>query len=114
MTPFRQHTVPTPPPKALGTSYPRTRDAPCKPSWKHSPARLNIRGAMANTFLLAQGKKIGKSLAEADLVATAREIMDKAKTTKREIVLPVDVVVAEKFEAHTPWRVVDADKVGTK
>src|SRR6476661_3115714 len=75
---------------------------------------LIIGGAMANTFLLAQGKKIGKSLAEADLVATAREIMDKAKTTKREIVLPVDVVVAEKFEAHTPWRVVDADKVGTK
>jgi len=75
---------------------------------------LIIGGAMANTFLLAQGKKVGKSLAEADLVATAREIVDKAKTAKREIVLPVDVVVAEKFEAHTPWRVVDADKVGTK
>ena len=75
---------------------------------------LIIGGAMANTFLLAQGKNVGKSLAEADLVATAREIMDKAKTAKREIVLPVDVVVAEKFEAHTPWRVVDADKVGTK
>jgi phosphoglycerate kinase len=75
---------------------------------------LIIGGAMANTFLLAQGKNVGKSLAEADLVATAREIMDKAKTAKREIVLPVDVVVAEKFEAHTPWRVVDANKVGTK
>jgi len=75
---------------------------------------LIIGGAMANTFLLAQGKNVGKSLAEADLVATAREIMDKVKTAKREIVLPVDVVVAEKFEAHTPWRVVDADKVGTK
>src|SRR6185295_10961410 len=53
---------------------------------------LIIGGAMANTFLLAQGKNIGKSLVEADLVATAREIMDKAKTAKREIVLPVDVV----------------------
>jgi len=74
---------------------------------------LIIGGAMANTFLLAQGKKIGKSLAEADLVATAREIMDKAKTTKREIVLPVDVVVAEKFEANAPSRVVDVDKVST-
>src|SRR5438132_432596 len=46
---------------------------------------LVIGGAMANTFLLAQGKKIGKSLAEADLVATAREIVDKAKAEKREI-----------------------------
>ncbi len=72
---------------------------------------LIIGGAMANTFLLAQGKKVGKSLAEADLLATAREIMDKAKTTKREIVLPVDVVVAEKFEANAPSRVVDVDKV---
>jgi len=73
---------------------------------------LIIGGAMANTFLLAQGKKIGKSLAEADLVATASEILEKAKTAKREIVLPVDVVVAEKFEAHSPTGVVDADKVG--
>jgi phosphoglycerate kinase len=73
---------------------------------------LIIGGAMANTFLLAQGQKVGKSLVEADLVATARTIMDKAKATKREIVLPVDVVVAEKFEAHAPSRVVDADKVG--
>src|SRR5262245_49394652 len=73
---------------------------------------LIIGGAMANTFLLAQGKKIGKSLAEADLVATAREIMDKAKAAKRDIILPVDVVVAEKFEAHAPSRVVDVDKVG--
>jgi phosphoglycerate kinase len=71
---------------------------------------LIIGGAMANTFLLAQGKKVGKSLAEADLVATAREIVDKAKTAKREIVLPVDVVVAEKFEAQTPWRVVGRHK----
>jgi len=67
---------------------------------------------MANTFLLAQGKKVGKSLAEADLVATARTIMGKAKTTKREILLPVDVVVAEKFAAHAPSRVVDVDSVG--
>jgi phosphoglycerate kinase len=73
---------------------------------------LIIGGAMANTFLLAQGMKVGKSLAEVDLIATAREILDKAKTSKREIVLPVDVVVAEKFEAHAPSRVVDADKVG--
>jgi len=75
---------------------------------------LIIGGAMANTFLLAQGKNVGKSLAEADLVGTAREIIEKAKATKREILLPADVVVAEKFEAHAPSRVVDTDKVGGK
>src|SRR5262249_12210372 len=75
---------------------------------------LIIGGAMANTFLLAQGKAVGKSLVEADLLDTAREIMKKAKATKREIVLPVDVVVAEKFEAHAPSRVVDSDEVGAK
>jgi phosphoglycerate kinase len=73
---------------------------------------LIIGGAMANTFLLAQGKNVGKSLVEASLAVTAREIMDKAKAARREIVLPVDCVVAEKFEAHAPSRVVGADKVG--
>src|SRR4029078_1205773 len=71
---------------------------------------LIIGGAMANTFLLAQGKGVGKSLVEDDLVGTAREIMAKAKATKREIVLPVDAVVAQKFEARAPSRVVDVDK----
>ena len=71
---------------------------------------LIIGGAMANTFLLAQGKGVGKSLVEADLVGTAREIMVKAKATKREIVLPIDAVVAQKFEARAPSRVVDVDK----
>ena len=66
---------------------------------------------MANTFLLAQGKDVGKSLAEPDLVPTARKILDKAKAEKREIILPVDVVAADKFEAHASSRVVDADKV---
>jgi phosphoglycerate kinase len=73
---------------------------------------LIIGGAMANTFLLAQDKQVGKSLVEADLVATAKKTMDEAKLAKREIVLPVDVVVAEKFAANAPSRVVDAGKVG--
>ncbi len=73
---------------------------------------LIIGGAMANTFLLAQGKKMGKSLVEADLVGTAQKIMAQAKDTKREIVLPVDVVVAQKFEANAPSRVVAVDDVG--
>jgi phosphoglycerate kinase len=73
---------------------------------------LIIGGAMANTFLAALGRQVGKSLHEPDLVATARAIMDKAKATRREIVLPVDAVVAEKLEANVPTRVVDVDKVG--
>lgn len=73
---------------------------------------LIIAGAMANTFLLALGKPVGKSLVERDLVDTARKIMDEAKAAQREIVLPVDAIVAEKFEAHAPSRAVDVDAVG--
>jgi phosphoglycerate kinase len=73
---------------------------------------LIIGGAMANTFLLAQGKPVGKSLVEKDLVDTARKIMDEANADKREIVLPVDVVVAKEFKANAPSRVVDTDAVG--
>jgi phosphoglycerate kinase len=73
---------------------------------------LIIGGAMANTFLLAQGRKVGKSLVEADLVDTARNIMAKATAGKREIVLPVDAIVAREFKAHAPSRAVDVDHVG--
>jgi phosphoglycerate kinase len=72
---------------------------------------LVICGAMANTFLLAQGKQVGKSLVERDLLDTARKIMDEAKAKGREIVLPVDAVVAEKFEANAPSKVVSVDAV---
>ncbi len=58
---------------------------------------LIIAGGMANTFLAAQGKSVGKSLVETDLIPTARDIMAKAKSLKREIVLPVDAVVAQKI-----------------
>ena len=74
---------------------------------------LIIGGAMANTFLLAQGKKVGKSLVESDLVVTARDIMSKAEKARREIVLPVDVVVAEKFQAHAPSHVTASGDVGS-
>lgn len=73
---------------------------------------LIIGGGMANTFLAAQGKAVGKSLCEHDLAATAREILEKAKARNCTIVLPVDVVVAQKFEANAPSRVVDVDHVG--
>jgi phosphoglycerate kinase len=73
---------------------------------------LIIGGGMANTFLAAQGKAIGKSLCENNLTATARDILAQAKSQNREIVLPVDVVVAQKFAAHTPSRVISVDTVG--
>ena len=72
---------------------------------------LIIGGAMANTFLLAQGRGVGKSLVERELLPTAQEILAKAKADKREILLPVDAVVARKFEAHAPSRVVDVTGV---
>ena len=53
---------------------------------------------MANTFLLAQGIAIGKSLAERDMADTAREILAKAQGARLEIVLPVDAVVAEALK----------------
>lgn len=68
--------------------------------------KLIIGGGMANTFLLAGGVEIGKSLAEPDLVETAREIMHAAKARSCEIVLPQDVVVAARFEAGAPSRTV--------
>jgi phosphoglycerate kinase len=73
---------------------------------------LVIGGAMANTFLAAQGKAVGKSLCEHDLLGTAKDILAKATSRHCEIVLPVDAVVAQKFEANAPSRVVSVDAVG--
>ncbi len=69
--------------------------------------KLIIGGGMANTFLLAQGTAIGKSLAEPDFCSTAIEITANARASGCDIVLPVDAVIAEKFEAGAPSEVVD-------
>ncbi len=73
---------------------------------------LVIGGAMANTFLAAQGHPIGASFHEKDLIETASDILAKAKALGREVVLPVDAVVAPKLAAHAPSRVAALDKVG--
>jgi phosphoglycerate kinase len=73
---------------------------------------LIIGGGMANTFLAACGHSVGKSLCERNLLQTAHDIMDQAKSTGREIVLPVDAVVAREFAANAPSRVVAVDGVG--
>ncbi|MGI3900671.1 MAG: phosphoglycerate kinase [Janthinobacterium lividum] len=71
---------------------------------------LVIGGGMANTFLAAQGKAVGKSLCEHDLLDTARDILAKAGDCR--IVLPVDAVVASAFKAHAPSKVVSVDAIG--
>ena len=73
---------------------------------------LIIGGAMANTFLAAQGVAIGKSLSEPDLLDAAREIMKQARAAGVEIVLPVDGVVAEVFEPNPDCRTAKIQEVG--
>ena len=67
---------------------------------------------MANTFLFAQGKAVGKSLCEKDLADTARAIVAAAEKAKCRILLPVDATVATELKAHAPAHVVDVDHVG--
>jgi phosphoglycerate kinase len=67
--------------------------------------KLIIGGGMANTFLHAQGIKVGKSLCEKDLAATALEILEKAKRARCVVLLPIDIVVAGEFKANAPHRV---------
>lgn len=72
---------------------------------------LVIGGGMANTFLAAQGKAVGKSLCEHDLADTAREILEKAKVAGCEIVLPVDALAATEFKAHAAHRIASVDDI---
>jgi phosphoglycerate kinase len=73
---------------------------------------LIIGGGMANTFLAALGKPVGRSLAELNLIGTANDVLAKTRSKYCEIVLPIDAVVAQKFEAHAASRVVSIDDVG--
>ena len=59
-----------------------------------------IGGAMANTFLAAGGISVGKSLQEAEMHGTARDILNRAEAAGCEVVLPTDAVVAREFKAH--------------
>ena len=72
---------------------------------------LVIGGAMANTFLHAQGIEVGKSLVEKDMADTARRIMAKAEAGHCAIILPVDAIVAFRFEANTPSHAYGVDAI---
>ena len=72
---------------------------------------LVIGGAMANTFLAAQGHPVGKSLQEAEMHDTARRILEEARAANCEILLPVDLVVAATLAPEVPTRTVGVDAV---
>ncbi len=75
---------------------------------------LVIGGGMANTFLHARGLEIGRSLAEQALAETARAILSGAEVADCEVLLPVDVVVAEALEPGAATATVAADRVPAK
>src|SRR6266545_1422948 len=70
--------------------------------------KLIIGGGMANTFLAAKGYNMQDSLVEADAIETAKSILQKSGD---KIILPVDAVIADKFEADANSQVVDVDKI---
>jgi phosphoglycerate kinase len=73
--------------------------------------KLLIGGGMANTFLKAQGYEIGDSLFEEGSVDTARDLIAKARQRNLELLLPTDVVVADRFDADANAKVVDVNQV---
>jgi len=72
---------------------------------------LVIGGAMANTFLAAEGISVGKSLFEPDHLETARRVISLSVESGAAILLPVDAVVAREFKAHAPHRTVQVKGV---
>jgi phosphoglycerate kinase len=72
---------------------------------------LVLGGGMANTFLLAQGKTVGKSLAEHDMVEEARRVLSLAEKRKVRVILPVDVVVAKEVTRGTEYKTIPAEKI---
>jgi phosphoglycerate kinase len=72
---------------------------------------LVIGGGMANTFLKAQGKSVGDSLVEDDQLETARNVVWEAAQGGVRLLLPIDVVVADRFAADAASRTVDVDAV---
>src|SRR3546814_8879571 len=74
--------------------------------------QLIVGGGIANTFIAAEGFGVGKSLFEADLVDTAKQIMADAKARGADIPVPTDVVVAPEFKADAPATVKPVDAIG--
>ena len=73
--------------------------------------QMVVGGGIANTFLKATGKNVGKSLCEDDLVSTAKTLMDKMAKRNASIPIAIDVVVGKKFDANEPAVLKDAGSV---
>jgi phosphoglycerate kinase len=73
--------------------------------------RLILGGGMANTFLLAQGRSVGKSLAEHDMVEQARRVLAEAESRGVRVLLPVDVIVAKEVTRGTEYKTLPAEKI---
>ena len=73
--------------------------------------QMVVGGGIANTFLAASGKQIGKSLCEHDLIPTAKRLMEKMSKRGAKIPIAVDVVVGKKFDANEPAVLKDAGAV---
>ena len=73
--------------------------------------RLILGGGMANTFLLAQGRSVGKSLAEHDMVDQARRVLVEAESRGVRVLLPVDVIVAKEVTRGTEYKTLPAEKI---
>ena len=72
---------------------------------------MAIGGGMVFTFLAAQGKEIGKSLVETDLIPTVKELIEKAAASGVELILPTDIMVAAEFKSDSPAIIVSADAI---
>ena len=72
---------------------------------------IAIGGGMVFTFLAAQGKEIGKSLVETDLIDTVKELMIRAEKLGVKFLLPTDIVVAPEFSAQSKPTTVNADQI---
>ena len=72
---------------------------------------IAIGGGMVFTFLAAQGKEVGKSLVEIDLIPTVKELLDRAEKLGVKILLPTDIVVAPEFAENAKPSTVTADKI---
>jgi phosphoglycerate kinase len=70
-----------------------------------------IGGGMAYTFYKAQGMEIGSSLLEAEKIDLAKQVLEKAKTSKMKLLFPVDVVVAKEFNNDSPSEIVSINKM---
>jgi len=73
--------------------------------------KLIVAGGIANTFLLAKGYEVGDSLVEADKVELAKELMKEAEEKGVDIVLPIDVVIADDFSNDANTQIVAADEI---